>query len=177
MLLRVMLERRGAKVTTASSSAEALQWFTEEVRIPTTRDSNAEHEVSTGSDSDRVQEVRTGSGSDRVTAAQEVSTGQEEVSIPTTRDSDRVRDPTTNVDIIISDLGLPEVDGYEFMRKIRLLSPSASQSSPGIPAIALTGYATSQDRERALSVGYQLHLAKPVEPKELVESILTLLRP
>ena len=84
----------------------------------------------------------------------------------------------SSVDIIISDLGMPEEDGYEFMRKVRLLSPYlASQSSPGIPAIALTGYATSKDRERALSVGYQFHLAKPVEPNELVESILMLLRP
>jgi len=45
-----------------------------------------------------------------------------------------------------------------------------------IPAIALTGYATAKDRERALAAGYQLHLAKPVEPDELVTAILTLLR-
>jgi CheY-like chemotaxis protein len=57
------------------------------------------------------------------------------------------------------------------------LLPRFSDSYPRslVPAIALTGYATSKDRERALSAGYQLHLAKPVEPEELVAAILDLL--
>jgi CheY-like chemotaxis protein len=46
-----------------------------------------------------------------------------------------------------------------------------------IPAIALTGYATMKDRERALSAGYQLHLAKPVEPEDLVAAIVNLVCP
>ena len=102
-------------------------------------------------------------------------------------------------DIVISDIGMPDVDGHELVRKIRsreeahlrraddsVLSSHNSvsnpeDSSPGThrpsltPAIALTGYATSKDRERALSAGYQLHLAKPVEPEELVAAILSLL--
>jgi CheY-like chemotaxis protein/two-component sensor histidine kinase len=116
-------------------------------------------------------------------------------------------------DIIISDLGMPDEDGYQLMRKIRSLAtdsvlsthdsslpaphqlplikanvPLAAQPSAlspqhtllraaqSIPAIALTGYATAKDRECALAAGYQLHLAKPVEPEELVAAVLSLLR-
>jgi len=158
VLLRVMLKRRGAEVITTSSSAEALQWFTEQ-------------KVSTGQD-----EVRTGSGPGSPRGQPAWGGGSDRVT-ETSASPALIAEPT-RLDIIISDLGMPEEDGYEFMRKVRLLSPYlASQSSPGIPAIALTGYATSKDRERALSVGYQFHLAKPVEPNELVESILMLLRP
>ncbi len=115
-------------------------------------------------------------------------------------------------DIIISDLGMPDEDGYQLMRKIRSLAtdsvlsthdsslpaphqlplitanvplatrPSALspqhtllRAAQSIPAIALTGYATAKDRERALAAGYQLHLAKPVEPDELVAAVLSLL--
>ena len=87
-------------------------------------------------------------------------------------------------DIVISDIGMAEEDGYELIRKIRLLPIQQSlltntqdnaSTSTVVPAIALTGYATLKDRERALSAGYQLHLAKPVEPDELVTAIRALL--
>ena len=84
----------------------------------------------------------------------------------------------TSPDIVISDIGMPEIDGHELLRKIRALPRDSSlitHNSSLVPAIALTGYATSKDRERALSAGYQLHLAKPVEPEELVAAILSLL--
>jgi len=56
------------------------------------------------------------------------------------------------------------------------LLPGSPDSLPGlIPAIALTGYATLKDRDRALAAGYQLHLAKPVEPDELVIAIRNLI--
>ncbi len=94
-------------------------------------------------------------------------------------------------DIVISDIGMAEEDGYELIRRIRSLSgnssvlDSADSSLPSdsslithnsslVPAIALTGYATSKDRDRALSAGYQLHLAKPVEPDDLVAAIRAL---
>jgi PAS domain S-box-containing protein len=86
-------------------------------------------------------------------------------------------------DVVISDIGMSEEDGYELIRKLRSLPlqgslpPGSSDSSvrSAFPAIALTGYATTKDRERALSAGYQLHLAKPVEPEDLVAAILDLL--
>jgi PAS domain S-box-containing protein len=86
-------------------------------------------------------------------------------------------------DVVISDIGMAEEDGYELIRKLRLLPvqgsllPGSTDSLPAlIPAIALTGYATIKDRDRALSAGYQLHLAKPVEPDELVAAIRNLIR-
>ena len=74
-------------------------------------------------------------------------------------------------EVIISDIGMAEEDGYEFLRKVRAMP----QEQGGlVPAIALTGYATRKDRERALAAGYQLHLAKPVEPADLVAAISNL---
>ena len=70
-------------------------------------------------------------------------------------------------DLLISDIGLPEMDGYDLIQRVR------SEQSPGrdIPAIALTAYARSEDRTRALRAGYQAHIAKPVEPNELLAMI------
>ena len=74
-------------------------------------------------------------------------------------------------DVVLSDIGMADEDGYELMRKVRALPAEGGGLTP---AIALTGYATRKDRERALSAGYQLHLAKPVEPADLVAAIVRL---
>jgi PAS domain S-box-containing protein len=74
-------------------------------------------------------------------------------------------------DVVLSDIGMADEDGYELMRKVRALPADGGGLTP---AIALTGYATRKDRERALSAGYQLHLAKPVEPADLVAAIARL---
>ena len=71
-------------------------------------------------------------------------------------------------DVLISDIGLPDIDGYELLRRIRQQSDAAGG---GVPAIALTAYARSEDRTRALLVGYQAHLAKPVETTDLLATI------
>jgi PAS domain S-box-containing protein len=76
------------------------------------------------------------------------------------------------VDILISDIGMPDMDGYELVRKIRMLDDPRLRS---IMAIALTAYARAEDRQRALLAGYQMHLAKPVEPRELIAGIASLL--
>jgi len=74
-------------------------------------------------------------------------------------------------DIIVSDIGMPDQDGYELMRQIRKLP---EKEGGAIPAIALTAFARPEDRKQAFSVGYQKHLAKPVEPHELLTAIATL---
>jgi signal transduction histidine kinase/ActR/RegA family two-component response regulator len=68
-------------------------------------------------------------------------------------------------DVIISDIGMPSEDGFEFIRKVRLLPP---ERGGRIPAVALTAYARAEDRLRVLRSGYQMHVAKPVELTELV---------
>ena len=77
----------------------------------------------------------------------------------------------TKPDVIISDIGMAGQNGYDLIRSIRSLDPEAGGH---IPAIALTAYAGSADRRQALLAGFQAHLAKPVEPDELVAVILSL---
>jgi PAS domain S-box-containing protein len=71
-------------------------------------------------------------------------------------------------DILISDIGLPEMDGYQLMEQIRKMNVA---DGGGIPAVALTAFARSEDRTRALRAGYQTHLAKPIESTELVATV------
>ena len=73
-----------------------------------------------------------------------------------------------NPDLLVSDIGMPIEDGYSLIRKLRRLR---SKRAKQIPALALTAYATDEDRSLALSAGFQMHLAKPIEPKSLVTSI------
>jgi PAS domain S-box-containing protein len=75
-------------------------------------------------------------------------------------------------DILLSDLGMPLVDGYSLISQIRSMSPSQGGQ---IPAIALSAYAGESDRDRAFAAGFQKHLAKPVEPTELLALIADLL--
>jgi PAS domain S-box-containing protein len=76
----------------------------------------------------------------------------------------------TKFDLIVSDIGLPQMDGYALLKRLREL-PHLSD----VPAIALTGYAAQKDAEQALDAGFDLHLAKPIEPSELVAAIEQLL--
>jgi signal transduction histidine kinase/DNA-binding response OmpR family regulator len=71
-------------------------------------------------------------------------------------------------DLLISDIGMPDEDGYSLIKRVRELD---EQQRGKIPAIALTAYASPEDRIRALSAGFQMHLAKPLEPEELVTAI------
>ena len=74
-------------------------------------------------------------------------------------------------DVLISDIGMPGEDGYTLMKKLR---ERESEHGGHIPAIALTAYGRQEDRLRALSVGYESHLPKPVEPVELLTVVASL---
>jgi CheY-like chemotaxis protein len=71
-------------------------------------------------------------------------------------------------DVLVSDIGMPNEDGYSLIKKIRKLRMKLARE---VPAVALTAYATDDDRARTLSAGFQMHVAKPIEPKALVRSI------
>ena len=73
--------------------------------------------------------------------------------------------------LLISDLTMPGNDGFSLIRKVRALGPEMGGE---IPAIALTGHAGEEQRQKAISAGFQIHLVKPVEPTTLVEVIATL---
>ncbi|MDQ3120790.1 MAG: ATP-binding protein [Verrucomicrobiota bacterium] len=78
--------------------------------------------------------------------------------------------PNVTPDVIVSDIAMPGVDGYEFIQKLRALArPNVSE----IPVIALTAYASVQDRKHALDAGFYRHLTKPVDPLDLVRAIVT----
>jgi len=68
-------------------------------------------------------------------------------------------------DLLISDIGMPGEDGYALMKRVRALPPEDGRQTP---ALALTAHARAEDRMRALSVGYQMHAAKPIDPIELL---------
>ncbi|HVS69866.1 MAG TPA: ATP-binding protein [Phycisphaerae bacterium] len=74
------------------------------------------------------------------------------------------------LDVLVSDVGLPEEDGYELIRRVRMLGGAAGR----IRAVALTAYTRLEDRTRAMLSGYQMHLAKPVDARELIVTIRTL---
>ncbi|HEX8495054.1 MAG TPA: PAS domain S-box protein [Pyrinomonadaceae bacterium] len=74
-------------------------------------------------------------------------------------------------DVLISDIGMPHEDGYALMRKVRALG---TEHGGAIPAAAVTAYARSEDRLRALLAGFQTHIAKPVEPAELAAVVASL---
>ena len=71
-------------------------------------------------------------------------------------------------DVLVSDIGLPDEDGYSLIRRIR---QNEAERGGFLPAIALTGYARADDRDRALAAGFQAHLPKPVGPAELIATI------
>jgi PAS domain S-box-containing protein len=71
-------------------------------------------------------------------------------------------------DVLVSDIGMPDVDGYELLRRVRALDASRGGKTP---AIALTAFARSEDRTRALRAGFLVHVAKPVEPTELIATV------
>jgi signal transduction histidine kinase len=75
------------------------------------------------------------------------------------------------VDVLVSDLGMPDVDGIELIRRIR---DSNSLDNEPIPAIALTAYTSDQDQLWVLASGFQIHLGKPVEPSALVDAVAEL---
>lgn len=77
------------------------------------------------------------------------------------------------VDVLISDIGMPGSDGYDLIQRVRALP--ADQGGT-VPAAALTAYARAEDRRRVLNAGYSMHIAKPVEPGELVSVVTSLTR-
>jgi CheY-like chemotaxis protein len=77
-------------------------------------------------------------------------------------------------DVLISDIGMPGMDGYGFIRNVRALS---QEDGGRTPAIALTAYGQSSDRRDALAAGFDEHLSKPVTPQELVRAVAAIMRP
>jgi CheY-like chemotaxis protein len=76
-------------------------------------------------------------------------------------------------DVLISDIGMPGEDGYSLVGKLRA-GDDADETHTAPPALALTAYASVEDRARALDAGFDMHMAKPVEPGELIAVVAAL---
>jgi CheY-like chemotaxis protein len=76
-------------------------------------------------------------------------------------------------DVLVCDIAMPEEDGYSLIRRLR----SRGGKHATTPALALTAYARTEDQERALSAGFQLHLAKPVNSHALISAIASIALP
>ena len=74
-------------------------------------------------------------------------------------------------DVLLCDIGMPDEDGYQFIRRVRALETERGRA---LPSVALTAYAGEADRALALEAGFQLHVSKPVEPTALVNVIADL---
>jgi CheY-like chemotaxis protein len=74
-------------------------------------------------------------------------------------------------DVLISDIAMPDKDGYQFLHEVR---GRPNEAGKKLPAVALTAFARSEDRTRAMLAGYQVHMAKPVESNELIATVASL---
>ena len=96
--------------------------------------------------------------------------GADVVTVASALEALALMDGESALSVVISDIGMPDEDGYDLIRKVRALPGSAGR----IPAVALTALARAEDRKRALLAGYQTHISKPVDPAELVAVIASL---
>ena len=76
-------------------------------------------------------------------------------------------------DALVSDIGMPLEDGYALIEKLRSMQ---GRGVARLPAVALTAYASAEDHKRALAAGYDIHVAKPIEPGRLVSAVVKLTR-
>jgi CheY-like chemotaxis protein len=81
--------------------------------------------------------------------------------------------PRERPDIMVADIGMPDEDGYSLIRRVREWERGRAGH---IPAVALTAFGRVEDRIRALSAGFQMHITKPVEPDELAVAIMSLIK-
>jgi signal transduction histidine kinase/DNA-binding response OmpR family regulator len=75
-------------------------------------------------------------------------------------------------DLLVSDIGMPNEDGYSLIQKVRSLESNQTRQ---VPAVALTAYASDEDRMQALSAGFQMHVPKPIEPESFISSLASVL--
>jgi signal transduction histidine kinase/CheY-like chemotaxis protein len=81
--------------------------------------------------------------------------------------------PYTLPHVLVSDIGMPDENGYDFIRRVRALDPSQGGR---IPAVSVTAYTTPKEIDRALAAGYQLHVPKPMDPAALVNAVVKLVK-
>jgi CheY-like chemotaxis protein len=181
-ITRQLVELHGGRIT-ADSDGEGLgATFTvtlpiSAVKARSEQVASASAEVATYERPEHLRDLRVLVVDDEDDARQLVSTILENcecrVSVAASAQEALLKLEQDRPHVMLSDIGMPGVDGIELIRRVRSLP---RERGGDIPAAALTAYARADDRRRILNAGYSIHLAKPIEPAELVAVVSTLSR-
>jgi two-component system CheB/CheR fusion protein len=182
-IVRYLVELHGGTVQAASPGLGQGATFT--VTVPLTDHRPAgEAEVRRRADRDRASDQLPSLGGVRILVVDDEDDGRElvravlaqcgaEVTVAATAPAALEALAQASFDVLVSDIAMPEHTGYDLIRHVRALDP---ERGGRIPALALTAYARIEDREAALSIGYQHHATKPIEPAELAAAVAALAR-
>ncbi len=177
-LVRSIVELHGGTVTAASDGLGTGATFTVSLPVRAVGPSEAETTVSRGEevriqppDASILSGVKTLVVDDEVDARDLLRTlltdaGSEVMTAPSVAAAFEVL-AHFSPDVLVSDIGMPDENGHSFLQRLRQFVPEAGGD---IPAIALSAYARSEDRDRAIAAGFTVHLGKPVSPEELVST-------
>jgi signal transduction histidine kinase/ActR/RegA family two-component response regulator len=180
-IVKHLVELHGGTVTAHSAGVGCGATFTINLPVQVVHEERRSADASQAHPADRAIDSDVSLAGVRVLVVDDESDGRELVNQLLTRYGAEVETVASGDEalraiqrrtphILISDIGMPEMDGYDLMRQVRALPGPAGM----IPAAALTALVRSQDRMRALFAGFQAHIAKPVEPAELVAVVATL---
>ncbi|MBD2158321.1 PAS domain S-box protein [Leptolyngbya sp. FACHB-16] len=176
-IVRYITEMHGGSVTADSPGEEQGATFT--VLLPRLQQTEAEPDeppqplsASTGLQGLRILVVEDNNDTRDFLAFLLEQSGAVATAAPSAQEGLALLDQQS-FDLLISDIGMPDMDGYMLIRQIRSRSP---ETGGKIPAIALTAFAGEQDRQQTQEAGFQVHVAKPIMPNQLIDTILAVLR-
>ena len=174
-IVRYLVEMHGGTVNADSLGKDKGATFTVSVPLlEIDKTKGKDHNLSTGEiESHNLEGLRILVVDDELDSREFISfvleqDGAEVIQVPSAIEALQIF-PNIQPDILVSDIGMPEMDGYMLLGEIRKMQPEAGGN---VPAIALTAYAGELDRKQALSVGFHSHIAKPVEPDNFIATVL-----
>ncbi|HEX2544426.1 MAG TPA: GAF domain-containing protein [Ramlibacter sp.] len=172
-IVKHILEAHGA--TVAAASAGEGQGSTFRVRLPTLAGASAGREPAQDAAAESLAGIRVLVADDDTDAREMLQRVLQDcgasVAIAGSAQAALEHLARDRFDVLVSDIGMPGMDGYELLRRVRQLP---RDSNGLLPAIALTAFARSEDRQRALDAGFAQHLAKPFDPSDAVRAIARL---
>jgi signal transduction histidine kinase/CheY-like chemotaxis protein len=177
-LVRELVELHGGTVTAASDGTGKGATFTLELPVVMSPETRQNYAATLSGDSQDLSGLRVLVVDDEADArellvAALTHAGASVVAVTTCADAlAAIGDaPETRPHVIVSDIGMPREDGYALIRQLRSLPGDAGGR---IPAVALTGYANADDRQRLLAAGYQVHVPKPMDPGAVIAAVARL---